>query len=330
MSTEAPSSRAPNQSEKITTAMIGQKRPLLTSARLKGSLHKPFRSPFKTVQSTDVRLTTLTEGGTPAQVSRTLGTTATAPITKTTPIPASSSVMTPTSTPRTRLGLPKPSTSNAPGVGKRAPFRPPTFRSQHTTTSSDTEVGRLIQIQTLQARITQLQSSIRKGKQILKQQQKNETPIEVLTAKWKKASQEGAQVLMEKYMEQQSVFGGWDKDDDDNGPNDRRTAMDRGYCGFGSQQPTWNYSADAPMAGVSSLHELGPAGLQAMEEYIEHQDVQQDLPTVDEAIRSRSRPEATGITHLPAKMTKMQKLLFALGIDLDVIGYDPEQDIFVS
>ncbi|KAG0380639.1 hypothetical protein BGX24_006584 [Mortierella sp. AD032] len=243
-----------------------------------------------------------------------------------TSIPASSSILTPTSTPRTRPGrLPKPSISNIPGVGKRAPFRSPILRSQHTPTSSDTAVGRLIQIQTLQTRITELQSSIRKGEQILKQQQKSETPIEELTTKWKKVSQDGAQVLLEKYIKQHSAFSGWDDDDDDKGPNDRRTTMDRRY-----QQPPWNYSADAPMTGVSSLHELGPDGLQAMEEYIEHQDVQQDLPTVDEAIRSRSRPEVTSITHLPAKMTKMQKLLFALGIDLDVIGYDPEQDVFVS
>ncbi|KAF9907535.1 hypothetical protein EC991_010831 [Linnemannia zychae] len=178
----------------------------------------------------------------------------------------------------------------------------------------------------LQARITELQSSIRKGQQILKQQQKSETPIEELTAKWKKASQDGAQVLLEKYIEQQSVFDGWD-DDSHNGSNDRRISFERGYR---SQQLPWNYSTGTPMTGMSSLHELGPEGLQAMEEYLEYQDVQQDLPTVDEAVRSRDRPEVASMAHLSTGMTKMQKMLLGLGIDLDVIGYDPDQDAFVS
>ncbi|KAG9068662.1 hypothetical protein KI688_010939 [Linnemannia hyalina] len=194
--------------------------------------------------------------------------------------------------------------------------------------SSDTAYGRLIQIQTLQARVTELQSSIRKGQQILKQQQKNEAPIEELTAKWKKASQEGAQVLLGKYTEQQSAFGGWG--DYDSNRSDDRMSMNRGFHGYGSQQLPWSYNTDMPMNGVSSLQELGPDGLQALEEYIGHQDVQQDLPTVEEAIRSRSRPEVTAMTHPPTKMTTMEKLLLGLGIDLDVIGYDPEQDTFIS
>jgi hypothetical protein len=173
-----------------------------------------------------------------------------------------------------------------------------------------------------------LQSSIRKGGQILKQQQKNETPIEELTAKWKKASQEGAQVLLEKYVEQQSVFGGWEDNDDNR--SDDRTSISRELRGCGSRHLPWNYNTVTPMTGISSLQELGSYGLQAMEEYIEHQDVQQDLPTVDEAIRSRSRPEVAAMTHPSRKMTSMQKLLWGLGIDLDVIGYDPEQDAFVS
>lgn len=174
----------------------------------------------------------------------------------------------------------------------------------------------------------ELQSSIRKGQQILRQQQKNEVPIEELTAKWKRASQEGAQVLLEKYTEQQNAFGGWG----DNGDNrsDDMISMNRGLRGYGTRQLPWSYNTDMPMDGVSSLQELGPEGLQALEEYIEHQDVQQDLPTVEEAIRSRGRPEVSAMTHPSTKMTTMQKLLLGLGIDLDVIGYDPEQDAFIS
>lgn len=174
----------------------------------------------------------------------------------------------------------------------------------------------------------ELQSSIRKGQQILKQQQKNEAPIEELTAKWKKASQEGAQVLLEKYTEQQSAFGGWGDDGDNR--SDDMLSMNRGFRGYCPQQLPWSYNTHLPMEGISSLQELGPEGLQALGEYIEHQDVQEDLPTVEEAIRSRGRPEVTAMTHPPTKMTTMQKLLLGLGIDLDVIGYDPEQDTFIS
>ncbi|KAF9141477.1 hypothetical protein BG015_001274 [Linnemannia schmuckeri] len=315
-STESPYRSASNQSAKLTTTTTGQKRPL-PSARLKGSIHKPFRSPLRTTQPIDAKPTAVAMKKNPEQVLRTQGTTTVTP----------TLALTPKSTPHTRPAPAKPSTTNTPSVSKRAPFRPPLSRSQQGPPSNDTAYGRLIQIQTLQVRVKELQSSIRKGRQILKQQQKNETPIEELTAKWKKASQEGAQVLL-KYVEQQSPFGGW-SDNDDNG-SDGRTSMTGGFYGYGSHQLPWSFTPDLLMTGVSSLQELGPEGLQAMEEYIEHQDVQQDLPTVDEAIRSRSRPEVTAMLHPLTKMTSMQKLLLGLGIDLDVIGYDPEQDAFVS
>ncbi|KAF9542144.1 hypothetical protein EC957_002295 [Mortierella hygrophila] len=314
---KGPNRSAPNQSVKLTTTTTGQKRPL-PSTRLKGSIHKPFRSPLRTTQPIDTKPATVAMKKNSEYVPRTKGTT--------TVVPTLASTL--KTRPPTRQPPPKSSTTNAPSVGKRAPFRPPLSRSQQGPPSSDTAYGRLIQIQTLQARVTELQSSIRKGQQILKQQQKNEAPIEELTAKWKKASQEGAQILLEKYTKQQSAFGGWG--DYDGNRSDGRMSMDRGFRGYGSQQLPWSYNTDMPMDGVSSLQELGPDGLQALEEYIGHQDVQQDLPTVEEAIRSRSRPEVTAITHSPTKMTTMQKLLLGLGIDLDVIGYDPEQDTFIS
>ncbi|KAF8942631.1 hypothetical protein BGZ47_006306 [Haplosporangium gracile] len=316
-STEAPYKSTSNQSAMLTATTTGQKRPL-PSARPKGSVHKPFRSPLRTTQPTDAKPATMVMEKKPEQALRTQG------ITTVTPTLA----LTSKSTPHIRPATAKPSTTNVPSVSKRAPFRPPLSRSQQGPPSNDTAYGRLIQIQTLQARVKELQSSIRKGQQILKQQEKNETPIEELTAKWKKASQEGAQVLLEKYVEQQSAFGGWSANDD-NG-SDGRTPMTRGFRGYDFHQLPWSYTPDSLMAGVSSLQELGMEGLQAMEEYIEHQDVQQDLPTVDEAIRSRSRPEVTAMPRPLTKMTSMQKLLLGLGIGLDVIGYDPEQDAFVS
>ncbi|KAH7054015.1 hypothetical protein BKA57DRAFT_455097 [Linnemannia elongata] len=316
-STEAPNRSAPNQSTKLTTTRTGQKRPL-PSTRLKGSIHKPFRSPLRTAQPTDTKPATVTMKKNTEHVPRVKGTTTMTPTLASTSISMLPTLQTPS----------KPLTTNPLSVGKRAQFRPPLSRSHQGPPLSDTAYGRLIQIQILQARVTELQSSIRKGQQILKQQQKNETPIEELTAKWKKASQEGARVLLEKYIEQQNAFGGWGDNDDNR--SDDRMSIDRGFHGYGPQHLPWSYNTDMPMDGVSNLHELGPEGLQALEEYIEHQDVQQDLPTIEEAIRSRTRPEVTAMTRPPTKMTTMQKLLLGLGIDLDVIGYDPEQDTFIS
>jgi len=54
ISTKAPKRSAPNQSAKLTTTTTGQKRPL-PSTRLKGSIHKPFRSPLRTTQPTDTK-----------------------------------------------------------------------------------------------------------------------------------------------------------------------------------------------------------------------------------------------------------------------------------
>ncbi|KAG0078000.1 hypothetical protein BGZ90_006137, partial [Linnemannia elongata] len=255
-STEAPNRSAPNQSAKLTTTRTGQKRPL-PSTRLKGSIHKPFRSPLRTAQPTDTKPATVTMKKNAEHVPRVKGTTTM------TPTLASTSI----SMPPTLRAPSKPLTTNPLSVGKRAQFRPPLSRSHQGPTSNDTAYGRLIQIQTLQAR----------------------TPIEELTAKWKKASQEGARVLLEKYIEQQSAFGGWGDNDDNR--SDDRMSIDRGSHGYGPQHLPWSYYTDMPMDGVSNLHELGPEGLQALEEYIEHQDVQQDLPTVEEAIRSRTRPE---------------------------------------
>ncbi|KAF9097468.1 hypothetical protein BGX23_008742 [Mortierella sp. AD031] len=207
------------------------------------------------------------------------------------------------------------------------------MRSQQAPHSSTT-AGQLIHTQTLQAQITELRSSIRKGELLLKQMEKNERPIEELTAKWRKASQEGAQVLMEKYLEQESIFGRWDDNDD----IDKTTAA-RGFGGFGNtpQHAAWGYGTDTDTdTAMTAEGSEGSEGysrqdrLQAMEEYIEHQDVQQDLPTVEEAIRSRNRPEVTALTGQSTKMTKMQRLLLGMGVSLDVIGYDPDQDAFMS
>ncbi|KAF9108086.1 hypothetical protein BGX29_003282 [Mortierella sp. GBA35] len=319
-----PPVKAPIQSAKLnSTSTAGQKRPL-PLARLRGSIHKPFRSPVRTAQPPEIKPAPLVMESGPGQAPDAGSPSTAAPAIATATV---------TTTAATTRRTAKPLTPHAPGVCKRAPFRPPTMRSQQAPHSSTT-AGQLIHTQTLQAQITELRSSIRKGELLLKQMEKNERPIEELTAKWRKASQEGAQVLMEKYLEQESIFGRWDDNDD----IDKNTAA-RGFGGFGNtpQHAAWGYGTDTDTdTAMTAERSEGSEGysrqdrLQAMEEYIEHQDVQQDLPTVEEAIRSRNRPEVTALTGQSTKMTKMQRLLLGMGVSLDVIGYDPDQDAFVS
>ncbi|KAI7822550.1 hypothetical protein BC939DRAFT_179439 [Gamsiella multidivaricata] len=201
------------------------------------------------------------------------------------------------------------------GLGIRRPFRPPIAREDQAVHTNDSDYGRLLKIQALQSRIMELQSSIRKGRQILTQQEKADTPLEDLIAKWQKASQEGAQVLLEKYLEQEQVFG--DNTWDDGNPRSDAFASNWGYS------VTSSLSRRRP-----SLGELSPEHLQAVEERMESQDVQEDLPTVEEAIQGRCLPGTD--TTAPTPMTKMQRLLMGLGIDPQVIGYNAEQDAFTT
>lgn len=146
---------------------------------------------------------------------------------------------------------------------------------------------------------------------MLRSQESEDVPLEDLVEKWKRVSQVGAQALLEKYTEQEQVFGigaSWDNDD---------TAS---KASFGSN---WGYHHDE---GGSSNKELDPRDRwRAEEERMELQDVQYDLPTVEEALRSRCLSESRPA---PTPVTKMQRLLGSLGIDLATIGYNPGNDSF--
>ncbi|KAF9380650.1 hypothetical protein BGX21_002295, partial [Mortierella sp. AD011] len=187
--------------------------------------------------------------------------------------------------------------------------------------SGDGVYSRRIQIQALQSKITELQSSIRKARQIVQQQEKNDTPLQELIDKWKKACQEGAQVLLEKYIEQEQFFGG----------GEDSSSTERSKLGSYSEFNDWGYVSKTQAQDhghLQRLRGLDAHQIEAMEDNMETQDVQYDLPTVEEAIHSRIMPELSG--EYPRAMTKMKKLLMGLGIDPAIIGYNAEQDIFTS
>ncbi|KAF9998326.1 hypothetical protein BGZ65_006167, partial [Modicella reniformis] len=195
------------QSESISK-LTGQKRPRDTKT-MKGSLHKPFRSPLRLVQHPTIQLFSDSNtgikhtGSGPPAFKETLSDT-----------PSDSQL------PKQTYGSPQPqgSTSHSPtlastsvqkkgSLGVRRTFRSPLIRDDCALQySNNIAYAHLIQVQALQARIAELQSSIRKGLQILRQQEKNDTPLEDLIDKWRKASQEGAKVLLEKYMAQEQLF----------------------------------------------------------------------------------------------------------------------------
>ncbi|KAG0215511.1 hypothetical protein BGX28_009559 [Mortierella sp. GBA30] len=213
--------------------------------------------------------------------------------------------------------------------GKRIPFRSPITLDRQSRQPSETDHARLIELQTLNSRIIELQSSIRKAKQVIQLQQKqDDIPLLELIEKWKRASQEGAQTLIQKYTEQEQVFGTWD---DDKGSSYSRAAPLRRHQAI-LEDDAWGIQPSSSFAyqrhddpGVD-LYNL-QRKLDAEESRLEIQDVEQDLPTVDEAIRCRTWPD---VGMPPVTLTKMQKLLMGLGINPAVIGYDPEQDGFTT
>ncbi|KAG0254017.1 hypothetical protein BG011_006013 [Mortierella polycephala] len=291
-----------------TIAISGQKRPRALSRMKSMSIHKPFRSPVRSIQQQQA--TSSSEPTTSTAVATTDDKDSCERVPQPRQLGTASKII---------------SMSNK-SRGRRLPFRSPAVRDhQGGHGSGDTPHSRLLQMQTLQSRIAELQSSIRKGKQVLQQQQKCETSLQELTAKWRKASHDGTHTLLEKYAEQEQMYGGgWGGDNmTSNFP------ATSGKPGFYSQDDEWGYNASAVLQKRRSHQYLDQDQLDTMEQRMDAQDVEQDLPTVEEAIRARAWPDI-GTAPGPRIVTKMQKLLLGLGIDLAVIGYDPEQDAFLG
>ncbi|KAF9959208.1 hypothetical protein BGZ70_008938 [Mortierella alpina] len=225
--------------------------------------------------------------------------------------------------PKLAASIAKRSNVNIPAQAKRQRFRSPFARDPNSQPSDETALGRVMQLQALNARVTELQSSVRKAKQVIQLQQKrDDTPLVELIEKWKKASQEGAQTLLETFISQEQALGPWGDDTGWSKPNEAPLRQSGVYVGDGTERSQSSHCLESmDRERLDRQHE-------AEEARLEIQDVQQDLPTVDEAIRSRSWPD---VGSQPAvTMTKMQKLLLSLGVSPVVIGYDQDQDAFTS
>ncbi|KAF9930522.1 hypothetical protein BGZ67_005745 [Mortierella alpina] len=212
----------------------------------------------------------------------------------------------------------KSSKFRTPPEGKQVQFRSPFARESNGQPSGGTGLASLMQLQALNSRVTELQSTVRKARQVIQLQQKrDDTPLVELIEKWKRASQEGAQVLLETCITQEQVLGSWG--DGTGWSRSRQRSIYVGDEAGGSQSS--HCLAGMDRERLNKHHE-------AEEARLEIQDVQQDLPTVDEAIRSRSWPDVGSLP--PVTMTKMQKLLLSLGVNPAAIGYDQDQDTFTS
>ncbi|KAF9116571.1 hypothetical protein BGX27_001427 [Mortierella sp. AM989] len=305
-----------------------RKKPRLSGNSMKDSIHKPFRSPVRALEDN------LSNSPTAAQSTKQPGSSTNSHLSISNETnhqiqlhrKGTSSEYRQSSN-QPSLSLPKLSASRKTNLGgTRKPFRSPmVHRGSNTEHSGDETYMRRIQIQSLQTKITELQSSIRKARQIVQQQENNEIPIEELIEKWKKACQEGAQVLLEKYIAQEQFFscsGSWEADIGSN------TSLSTGDY---SRLNEWGYTSTMPPqdnSGFHGLHGLNPHQIEAVEDSMETQDLQYDLPTVEEAIHKRTRPDT--VLEAPKTMTKMKRLLLGLGVDPVIIGYNVEQDMFTS
>ncbi|KAF9566030.1 hypothetical protein EC968_003926 [Mortierella alpina] len=277
-------------------------------ANARGSLYKPFKSPLRSLgqgtASPPKKQMRVSKAGSALQ-------------------PAIMPSQPCTREPELAASVTESSNSRIPSQGKRMQFRPPFAREPNSQLSTETALGRLMQLQALNARVTELQSTVRKAKQVIQLQQKrDDTPLVELIEKWKKASQEGAQVLLETYISQELVAGPWSDDTGWSKPKEAPFRQSSVSVGDGAEASQSSHRLGGmDRASLNKQHD-------AEEARLEIQDVQQDLPTVDEAIRSKSWPDV-GLQP-PVTMTKMQRLLLSLGVNPAVVGYDQDQDAFTS
>ncbi|KAG9325114.1 hypothetical protein KVV02_006776 [Mortierella alpina] len=283
-------------------------------AAVKRSLHKPFKSPIRSLgqgtTSPPMKQMRVTKAGSASESSGAGSSVSVATITT-----ASQPLI---HSPELAASVVKSSKPRTPTEGKRVQFRSPFAREPTGQPSGGTALARLMQLQALNSRATELQSTVRKAKQVIQLQQKrHDTPLVELIEKWKRASQEGAQVLFETCITQEQVLGSWG--DDTGWSRSRQPSI---YVGDEAGRSQSSHClAGMDRERLDKHHE-------AEEARLEIQDVQQDLPTVDEAIRSRSWPDVG--SQPPVTMTKVQKLLLSLGVNPAVIGYDQDQDTFTS
>ncbi|KAG0323837.1 hypothetical protein BGZ99_002454 [Dissophora globulifera] len=324
----------------------GQKR-MNDSMQTRGSIHKPFRSPMRISNISAPEQTGSIKGSSTSisqgRAATTAGTSGGGSSMEDSQVTVSDVAPPPPLRPPAHRYPGTTSSSRVSSLssklhttaaGARRPFRSPVMaladqtKQPSSISNRSSAYGRLIEMQALQSRVAELQSSIRKGRQVLQQQERTDTPLEDLINKWRNASQEGARVLLEKFIEQEQAFGVGDSALRDTGSaSSMGSKTNHGfYSGF---DDSWGYTADT-LSGRRGqyLSELNQEEMEAMVERMESQDVQDDLPTVDEAIRSKTLPN--GEAKVPRALTKMQRLLTGLGIDPAVIGYDVEQDAFTS
>ncbi|KAG0027784.1 hypothetical protein BGZ82_008756 [Podila clonocystis] len=282
----------PNSTTQNSTGgMLKRPRP---KGLTKHSIHRPFKSPLKTSISTTIHP--------PTSVDTSASTTS----------PRASqakelSHRAPSFPPLPRPKAPLPKPKARPQFRSPLPRNPDQNPSSSSSQGQKTSVGRFLEIKDLESKISELRSSIRNCTMVLRHQEKKyDTPIEDLIAKWKHVSQEGAQALLEKMVEQEQAFG------DARGYNDYYGSSSLDYGGFGS----WG----------EDQHTDPQARLDRIKQRMDYEDTEQDLPTVSEAIRLRMWPDVS----VPKPPTKMQRLLAGLGVDLDTIGYNPETDSFTS
>ncbi|KAF9322038.1 hypothetical protein BG003_008229 [Podila horticola] len=298
----------PNLTHNTTGGMLKRPRP---KGLTKHSIHRPFKSPLKR--------STITTTQSPTSVETSASTTN----------PRACQEKEP---PHQAPSLPPPQPEAPPLKCKTPPLTPKArlqFRSplrknsdQNTSPSSSqghqqTSVGRFLEIKDLESKINELRSSIRNCTMVLRdQEKKDDSPLGDLIAKWKRVSQEGAQTLVEKMVEQEQGFG--------------EVRDYNGYHGGSSLGQGGGYTSSSDYGGFGSWDEVQDKDpqlrLDMIKQRMDYEDIEQDLPTVSEAIRTRMWPDVS----VPKPPTKMQRLLAGLGVDLDTIGYNPETDSFVS
>ncbi|KAG0341693.1 hypothetical protein BG004_005939 [Podila humilis] len=279
----------------------------------KHCVHRPFKSPLRTVASPDTPTATSSSTTTAIMIAATAPSHIT-PACYITALQPSSKVLGDqlclTSKPLPFQHLTKSPFPKSKPKFARSQFRPPLPRTDSASISSSTKrtpVGQFLDIQKLESQISELRSGIRNCCAVLRSQEREdegEMSLEELTAKWKRVSQQGALVLMNKMVEQEQVFGG-------------ATGWDGG--GFTDSELAGATNSDSSQLNRQSWIDMTVARM-------DYEETIGDLPTVSEALRTRTWPDVP-VTKPP---TKMQTMLMTLDVDLDTIGYDPSTDSFAT
>ncbi|KAF9971097.1 hypothetical protein BGZ73_006001 [Actinomortierella ambigua] len=229
-----------------------------------------------------------------------------------------------------------------------------TGRGHIPTKHDPSTADKKAEIRTLQYRVAELKSSVRNAKLAKKYQESEAGSLDALIGKWKRASQEAAQYLVEQMVDYDNgndyYTSSWTtstvpvnhgeaqasalaRDNSDDSQTSSLPVLDKEPKKAAVAAESSNSGVEEEVTRQRSRYSQAKfrAKLDMVCERIDYQDTVEDLPTVEEAIRCHEYVgEDDERGYSPKKLPKMQRLLLGLKIDPNLLGYNAVLDEFTE